>query len=119
MNMQRRDRHVGMAVMIGHQPFRQLPRLVVIDIDQRSDAGTRAVVDLQLFHEARAHEIAHGFRTVLMPARLHILVERAHQFVVDRHGYALQFNAPAGRASVGATNSAERYLITLMRTSNQ
>ena len=49
MNMQGGDGEIRMAVMILHQPLRQLARLMVVDIDQRRHALARPVVDLGCF----------------------------------------------------------------------
>ena len=97
MDMHGGDGEIAVAVMIVHQPLRQLPRFVIIDIDQRRHAAPRAVVDPRLRHQARANEIAHRLGAVLMARGPHVGVEAVHQFVVDGHGHALHRQTPDRR----------------------
>lgn len=89
MDVQRRDGHVSVAVVVVGELLRELARLVVVDIDQRRDAGAGAVVLPGLLQQAGPDEVTHRFRAVLMAACLHIAVERAHQLVVYGHRHAL------------------------------
>ena len=86
MDVQRRQRQIVVAVEILHQPFRQVARGVIVDIDQRCDAvaGWRRV--LRTLLQPGAGEIADDLGAVLIAARFRRRVDLGEQVVFDRDG---------------------------------
>jgi len=88
--MERGECQLEVSVMVMDQLTGELPGLVVVNIDERREAIAGIFVGLPLFQQTRPHEVAHRLGAVLMAARLHIVVKRAHQLIINRHGCALQ-----------------------------
>jgi hypothetical protein len=86
MNMQRRQRQIVVAVKILHQPFRQIPRGVVVDIDQRRDALARWCGILGSLLQPGAGEIADDLGAVLVTARFRRRIDLGEQIVFDGDG---------------------------------
>ena len=75
MHVQRRLREVVTLVVIAREAFRQFTLLVFIEVDERGNAGPRAV-DLHCgLLQARADEITYSLRAVSGTARGNVLIE--------------------------------------------
>ncbi len=86
MDVQRRQRQVVMAVEILHQPFRQVPRGVIVDINQRRDALARWCGVLRTLLQPGAGEIADDLGAVLdsraLPRAASISASRSSSIVM-------------------------------------
>jgi hypothetical protein len=89
MDMQRGERQVVMLVEGIDQPFRQLARMVVVDIDQRRDAVRRAAAFRRRLAQPRSRQVADRFRAILVAAQRDQPVELDHEVVVEGDGHAL------------------------------
>jgi len=97
VKVKRRKRQLVMLVKGGHQPLGQIPRLVVIDIDQGRHAIPAAAGLLRSLLNSRPRQVPDGLGAVLVSPRLDDAVEIVHEVVVDRDGYALHgITRPSG-----------------------
>jgi hypothetical protein len=89
MHMDGRVRQFVMIVKDIGQTFRQLARVMVIDIDQRRDTIALFSRLLDRLPHARAGKIADGFRPVLVAAACNQSIEFGNKLVVSGNGQAL------------------------------
>src|SRR6516164_2056806 len=98
VGMHRGERQFMMVMERIGQPFGELARRMVVDIDQRCHAVALPVEALGRLPNARPREIADRLRAVLVALNRDDSIELAHQLVVDGDGHALHGDAPlAGR----------------------
>ncbi len=83
MQMQRRQRHIVVSMLCLHQPARQLPLAVTVDVRQARDAMGSLDRFQALVLDAVAKEIAKRFRAVAVATPLHQLIELLDEIVVD------------------------------------
>jgi hypothetical protein len=81
------ERQIVMLVERTRQAFRQLARLVVVDVDKSRDALSRAAGLLVGLPYSGAGEVADRLGSILMAARFYHAVDLGHELVVegDRH----------------------------------
>lgn len=89
MHMQGRNRQVVVHMLLGRQPLGQPPRFMIVDVDERPDAGL-VCSDANIAPvEPDTNQIANGLRTVGVAASPHVAVQRIYQFVVESYRNAL------------------------------
>src|SRR5262249_24366650 len=79
------------------KPLRQLPRMMIVDVDQRRHAVALGIEGLGSLSNAGAREIANCFRAVLVAAGLNDAGELGHELVVDGNRHALHGRAERSR----------------------
>src|SRR5262245_38887158 len=91
-NAHGRDREIVVFLVGVGQSLRKVPRLLIVDVDHARHARARSV-DLMLgLQNAGTHQVAHGFRAILIAARLRQLVDFVRQLVIDGDGDPLHQN---------------------------
>jgi len=97
VNVQGRDGQFVMIVLLGGEPLRQLARLMLVDVGQRTDARLLRLDPRRLRGLGFAHEVPDG----LGPAGIAPLptqsVEGGEEIVVDGDGDALHDSRPSFR----------------------
>ena len=71
------------------QPLGQLPRVVVVDVNQRGDAVALLVERFRRLPDAGAGQVADRLRAVLVTAGRDDAVELQHELVVNGDSHAL------------------------------
>ena len=102
MGVHRGERQLVMVVEGVGQPLGELPRVVVVDIDQRGHAIALLVERLGRLPDAGAGEVADRLRAVLIAAGLDDAIELGHELVVDGDGHALHGNSATNGAGSAA-----------------
>ncbi len=107
MDVERGERELMVCVIGVGQPLGELPRRMVVDIDQRRDARVLLLGALGGVANAGAGEVADRLGPVLVAARGNDGVELGHERVVEGDGHSVH----GGGFPVGRMGAASRALL--------